>query len=290
MRKLELISPAKLNLYLEIIRKRKDNYHEIVTLFERIDLSDRVILEKVKKGITLVSNYKTLPLGEDNLAFRAAALLSRKLNKDLGVRIRIFKKIPLGAGLGGGSSNAASVLSGLSRLYELGIDRNLLFKWAGDLGSDVNFFLSEESFAIGKGRGNKIIPLALDISLWHILIYPNLRISTKDIYNNFEMRLTKRGIGVKILLAAVRKGDIDLTGKALFNSLEPVVLGKYPALSFWKEELLSAGAKGTLVSGSGSSVFGLVANRKEAERVRDRLKKLGGAKVFAVSTQFAPTV
>ncbi|MFN7171055.1 MAG: 4-(cytidine 5'-diphospho)-2-C-methyl-D-erythritol kinase, partial [Candidatus Omnitrophota bacterium] len=152
MQKLEIKSPAKLNLYLKVIKKRKDGYHEIVTLFERIDLSDRIILEKAKKTEIVVYGRK-IPEGENNLAYRSAQLISQKVGKNLGVSIKIFKKIPLGAGLGGGSSNAASVLKGINQLYELGFGRQTLFHLGKNLGADVNFFLSGERFALGYGRG-----------------------------------------------------------------------------------------------------------------------------------------
>jgi len=284
MRKLEILSPAKLNLYLKVIRKRKDDYHEIVTVFERIALADRILLEKTGKQISLASNRKDLPLDETNLAFKAALFFSRELKKDFGVKIRILKNIPLGAGLGGGSSNAAAVLLGINRLYELGLDISLLVKWAKSIGSDINFFLSERNFALGKGRGEKIYPLNLDTQLWQVLVYPNITIYTKDIYNTFEIGLTKEAPDVKILLTALRENNLDAVGRTLFNSLEEVVLRKYPLLSFWKNKLLSAGAKGVLVSGSGSSIFGVFSNRKEAEAVKRELDKIKGAKIFAAST------
>ncbi|MCM8763613.1 MAG: 4-(cytidine 5'-diphospho)-2-C-methyl-D-erythritol kinase [Candidatus Omnitrophica bacterium] len=294
MRKLEIKSPAKVNLYLKIIKKREDGYHEIITLFERIDLADDIIVEKSHKKIEISSYGRKIPLTKNNLAYRAALLLSQKLGKNLGVRIRIFKQIPVGAGLGGGSSNAASVLLGLNRLYELGIENKIFFKWGRILGSDVNFFLSRERFALGYGRGEDIRPLNLNLRIWHLVVYPGFSVSTPLIYTSFasqkafdEIGLTKKTQGVRILTDILNKRNLGNIKDVLFNSLEAVVLEKYPSIFFWKKQLLSTSAKGVLVSGSGSSVFGIYSERKEADGIRkdlQRLKKRG--EFFVVSTDY----
>jgi len=283
MRRLELKSPAKLNLYLKIIKKRRDGYHEILTLFERINLCDLIILEKHTRGIKVFLEGEDIPLKE-NLAYRAGLLISKKIGKKLGVKIRILKHIPIGAGLGGGSSNAATVLLGINHLYELGIDKGVLYEWGASLGSDVNFFLSEEKFALGYGRGEKLSLLKnIETRLWHLVIYPGFPILTSQIYRAFDgIGLTKKATNVRILIDSLRKGNIGKIGNLFFNSLEPVVLKNYPLLSFWREKLNSTSAKGVLISGSGSSIFGLYENRKEVERVRRELERFKKREVFFV--------
>ncbi len=284
MRKLEIPSPAKLNLFLEVINKRRDGYHNILTVFERINLFDYILIEKAPRGVEIFSDSRELPLDKSNLAYKAAMLFSRYLKKDLGVKIRIFKNIPLAAGLGGGSSNAAAVISGMNRLYGLGLDKDTLFKFGGKIGSDVNFFLSGKSFAIGLNRGEKILPLNTDKRLWHILIYPGITSYTKDVYNNFRIGLTKKKPDVRILLDALNHSRSGEVKKHLFNSLEAVVEDKYTAVSFWKRKLQRTGVGASLVSGSGSSIFGIVNNGKEAEALRKKLGYPGKAKIFIVST------
>lgn len=286
---MEVDSPAKVNLYLKIIKERKDNYHELITLFERIDLKDKIILEKIPKGFEIICKGRKVPLGKDNLVWQAVFLLSQKTKKDFGIRVKIFKNIPVGGGLGGGSSNAAGVLLGINRLYEIGLDKSRLYRLGSLLGSDVNFFLSETRFALGYGRGEKILPLDIDLSLWHVLIYPGFSISTKKIYGEFRDKgidLTRRKMDVKILLDALKKGDWEKVRKGLFNSLEEIVMEKYPILGFWRNRLLSSGARGVLVSGSGSSIFGIYRNRKEADKGKEELEGLRrrGVKIFLVST------
>ncbi|MGE4357632.1 MAG: 4-(cytidine 5'-diphospho)-2-C-methyl-D-erythritol kinase [Candidatus Omnitrophota bacterium] len=294
MRKLEIKSPAKVNLYLKIIKRRKDGYHEIETLFECIDLADQIVLEKTHgKRIEITSYGRKIPLSKNNLAYKAALLISQKLGIKLGVKIKIFKQIPVGAGLGGGSSNAASVLLGLNRLYELGIEKRLLYHWGGALGSDVNFFISGHKFALGYGRGEKIHPLKIDLKIWHLIVYPGFSLSTQKIYNSFSMQvlseigLTKKETSVKILTEILGKGELEGINKALFNSLEEVILKEYPSIYYWKKKLLSTPAKGVLVSGSGSSIFGIYSNRKEADGIRKEWEKTKRrAEFFVVSTGY----
>jgi 4-diphosphocytidyl-2-C-methyl-D-erythritol kinase len=283
MRKLEIPSPAKVNLYLKVIRRRKDGYHEILTVFERINLLDHILLEKTKKGIRLFSR-QDLPLDDNNLAYKAALIFSKKLKKEIGIKISIFKNIPIGAGLGGGSSNAATVLLGLNRLYETGLDKTLLFRWGREIGADVNFFLSERRFALGRGRGEKIYPLDLDTHLWHVLIYPNKAVSTKEVYNSFRIGLTEKVPDVKILLHALKEKAADLVAKTVFNSLAEAVKKKCPVTAFWEKQLLEKGVERVSISGSGSSIFGIVSNRKQAEAVKRGLEKFKEAKIFVVST------
>lgn len=285
MRKLEIKSPAKINLYLKVMKKREDGYHEISTLFEKISLFDFIILEKSSKKIEISSVGRRVPLDKENLAYKAIQLVSQKLGRNLGVRIKIYKNIPLGAGLGGGSSNAAAVLLGVNRLYELGIKKETLYEWGKTLGSDINFFLSEESFALGYGRGEKIKPLEIERKFWHLIIYPGFSVSTFEIYRAFdEFGLTKKIPDVKILVDCLYSKK-NIRRELFYNSLEPIVLKKYPVIDFWRKRLISTPAIGILISGSGSSIFGLYQNRKEVEGIKKELEKFKRrGEFFVVST------
>lgn len=269
---------AKVNLYLEVVNKRKDNYHNIKTLFERIDLADTVILKPLAdRKIQLTSNHKNLPDDSSNLAFRSAQLLQESLNVMQGVQIKLLKRIPVGSGLGGGSSDAAAVLIGLNKLWRLKLSQNQLVNFAGKLGSDVAFFIYNSPFAQGEGKGERITSLGSlnKVRLWHVLVVPKIHVSTPLIYKEWDSheKLTKPKLNAKILYSAVRKKSLPLLGKTLYNSLEPVTTKLYPEVSRIKEKLLQLGLKAILMSGSGPAVFAIVSSRKEARAIAGQMRK-----------------
>lgn len=269
-----LDSYAKLNLYLEVVKKRKDGYHDLKTVFERISLADKIELKALPdKIIKVVCSHPDVPIDSSNLCFCAAKTLQDRYRVKEGILIRIKKNIPVGAGLGGGSGNAAAVLSGLNQLWNLRLSRGELVETAKKIGSDVAFFLYNAPFAEACGRGERIKPLKEPDKLvfWHILIVPRIKVSTPLVYrkwdewlNNKKLRLTRPKGGVKLLRSALGKKDAVSTGMALFNSLEEVTLRLYPVISHIKRKLLQKGVKSILMSGSGPAVFGICSSRKEA--------------------------
>ena len=289
---LTLNSYAKLNLYLEVLNKRKDNYHNIKTIFERIDLADKIILKSRRdKEIKVTCNVTAVPRDNTNLAWRSAKLLQDSFNIDKGVDIKIIKRIPVGSGLGGGSSNAASVLLGLNKLWELNLAQNKLAGLAGKLGCDVPFFIYNSPFALGEARGDKIKPLKAlySVRLWHILVVPNIEVSTAAIYKRWDkyfktFKLTMPKYDVNIINLALRKDNFPLIGDALFNSLEPVTAALYPQIDAIKEKLIQLGAKSILMSGSGPAVFGIVSSRKGALSLCRQLKTDSSWQVFFTRT------
>ncbi len=287
-------SYAKLNLYLEVLNKRKDNYHNIKTIFERIDLADKIILKSRRdKEIKVTCNVTAVPRDNTNLAWRSAKLLQDSFNIDKGVDIKIIKRIPVGSGLGGGSSNAASVLLGLNKLWKLNLAQNKLAGLAGKLGCDVPFFIYNSPFALGEARGDKIKPLKAlySVRLWHILVVPNIEVSTASIYKRWDkyfktFKLTVPRYNVNIMNLALKKGNFPLIGDALFNSLEPVTAALYPQIDAIKERLIQLGVKSILMSGSGPAVFGIVSSRKEALSLYGQLKTDSSfGEVFVSRTQ-----
>ncbi len=184
---LRLNSPAKINLFLNVLFKRKDGYHEINTLFERISLFDELTLIPSRSGIKIITRSKNLPRGPGNICYRAAKLLKNRFKIKKGVLIKIKKRIPIAAGLGGGSSNGASVLLGLNRLWKLGLSKEELLRAGARLGSDVPFFILETPFALGRGRGEILRKIRRPgKKIWHCLVKPPFSISTKAAYKNFE--------------------------------------------------------------------------------------------------------
>ncbi len=306
-----LRSFAKLNLYLQVLNKRKDNFHNLSTLFARIDLADTIILKERKDStIKIKCNSRQVPKDKTNLCYHAAALLkqefrlqnhglpsfrqSHKLN--FGLEIEIKKRIPVGAGLGGGSSNAASVLLGLNKYWGLNLPKTRLVKLAAKLGSDVAFFVYDAKFALGSRRGEKIEPLTSlrKLKLWFILVYPDIKVSTPLIYRKFDhcrqagskfSQLTRSRHDVKILISELLKRAHGVAPEFLFNSLEVVTAGIYPAVNQVKKALYGMGLEKVMMSGSGPAVFAICSSQRQAQDLSRRLrKKYKSWQVFVSST------
>ncbi|MBI4379460.1 MAG: 4-(cytidine 5'-diphospho)-2-C-methyl-D-erythritol kinase, partial [Nitrospinae bacterium] len=198
MRKINIKSPSKINLGLKVIGRRDDGYHDVETVFQMINLCDDVVLTESSYGITLYSDCKDIPFDERNLAYRAAQLLLKETGIKKGVKIEIYKNIPISAGLGGGSSNAAVTLLGLNYVLDLQLSRDELFPIAMSLGADVPFFLSGPQ-AFGTGRGDKLQNLSCKERFYILLLNPHIPISTAWVYENLNLELTKEMNNIKIL-------------------------------------------------------------------------------------------
>lgn len=289
-----LKSYAKINLYLAVLNRRKDGYHNINTIFERIDLFDTITLKpRPDKLIRIISSSPDIPKDSRNIAYRSAKLLQDDFNPAYGADIKIVKRIPVGAGLGGGSSNAAAVLAGLNKLWGLGLSQKQLLGYAKKLGADVPFFLYDTAFARGEKSGDKITPLRQleGVKLWHILIVPELMVSTPLIYKKWDLqpqkvRLTKARSDVRILISALGKRDISLLAKVLYNSLNRVTVKLYPQTLRPLKRLSFLGVKASLMSGSGPAAFGIVASRNEALNLHRELRKKNRLwRIFVAATR-----
>jgi 4-diphosphocytidyl-2-C-methyl-D-erythritol kinase len=284
MKPLVLLSPAKLNLYLKVVCKRPDGFHELKTIFERIDLADEIRLSREPGGkIKITCNHPQVPRGPKNLVYKVAQLLRQDFGVKEGVRIDILKRIPVAAGLAGGSSNAATVLSGLNKLWSLGLDKNSLVDYARKVGSDVAFFLHDCSWALGTGRGDVIKRLEIPHKLWHVLVVPKVRMLTPKVYGAMNLKLTKLGDDVNILTRCLGKNDVSRVGSLLFNDLEQPIAHLKPNLLKIKEKLSSFDVAGVAFSGSGPSVFAVVESKKKAQEIYSVLKRRY-AQVFVVET------
>lgn len=284
-------SYAKLNLYLAILGKRRDGYHNLSTVFERISLSDRINVTCRRDGLIKVGcASKDVPCDTSNLAYRAAKLLQEEFRIKNGANIKIIKRIPVGAGLGGGSSNAACVLLALADLWKLRISRKRLAGLAVRLGADVPFFVYGAPFAAAGGIGDKVRPVSglNNIKLWHLLVVPRLKVPTPHIYREWDkarVRLTRQGNDVKMLTLGLKKKDFTLVNKTLFNNLEAVAVRFYPVIAGIKEELARAGCKSVLMSGSGPAVYAIFPSRKEAvSRYKQFKIEHRGWRIFLCST------
>lgn len=287
-RSITIKAPSKVNWYLNILGKRKDGYHNLETIFVRLPLHDRIRLTATKGGIVLETKAP-IPKGPENLAYKAAALLQKDASISLGVKIFIKKAIPMEAGLGGGSSDAAAVLVGLNRLWRLGYSLKRLSKLGAQVGSDVPFFVSEARYALGRGRGERIHPIWSSRRLWHVLIKPPFGISTRQAYQDYA-RLSRqkpgfltppRG-GAKILLRFLQGRVNKIPQDGFFNSLELALNKRVTEISKLKNLLIQQGASAALLSGSGSTVFGVFGKKGHAIRAVRFLKRRKGCQVFVV--------
>ncbi len=276
-------APAKLNLYLRILGRRPDGYHELDTVFERIDLADELTLEPQAGALTLTCDDPSLPLDETNLVLRAARVLQQASRSRRGARLHLAKRIPIAAGLGGGSSDAAATLSGLNEVWELGLTREVLSELAVELGSDVPFFLSCSAFAIGRGRGERCEALSDGPTLTQVLVTPEARLSTRAIYEDFARQpaasstLTASGTSSTMLVHALRNGSLSELAKGFRNDLQPLAIRRCPVSSVIQRRLRELHCLGTLVSGSGPSVFGLCSDLAHGQEVVKLLRTEPGA-------------
>ncbi|HOT96803.1 MAG TPA: 4-(cytidine 5'-diphospho)-2-C-methyl-D-erythritol kinase [bacterium] len=254
---------AKINLGLRILGRRADGYHEVETIYQQISVRDVLSIAAQPSGIVVGCTDPTLPVDGENLAGRAAALLRQHAGVAQGCNIQIQKNIPVGAGLGGGSSDAATALVALNQIWEIGWPLERLAPLAAELGSDVPFFL-RGGCALGRGRGEILEPLQLPQGWWGVLVYPNLVISTHWVYENANFSLTKSLKNSKFYSLtgfADRLSEWDLH---LANDLEPVVFNRYPHLKELVEGFRRAGAFYAHMSGSGSAIFGLFLDKSDA--------------------------
>ena len=288
---LKVFSPAKINLCLRILGKRPDGYHELESVMLPLAFGDQITLQLRKNGLTLECDNPSLPTDDSNLALRAAKALAQTSELENGAKIVLKKRTPVAAGLGGGSSNAASVLVGLNRLWNLDVPSERLHEVAAHLGSDINFFVTGGA-ALCRGRGEKIEPIPCKFTGVILLVNPGFGISTKWAYENWAKasavsRLTVNPPKVSLLLRALAEDDMAGVSHGLFNSLEAPSIRKFPVLGLLKNALRDGGAAGAAMSGSGATVFGLFTSAKVAERSARQLREQFGPGMWTQVTQFA---
>lgn len=284
---ISLKAPAKINLFLEILGKRDDGYHEIETVMQEIDLVDNLQFEEIREGVKLKCNNKNIPSDENNLVCKAANLIVNECGIKKGVSISLEKNIPVGAGLGGGSSDAATTLKALNSLWKIGLSDIDLIEFAARLGSDIPFFIKGKT-ALCSGRGENITPIEVKSEMNYLIIFPHINISTTTIYRNLKIDLTKKRKDVSFFLHALKYSKIADISKLLFNRLEEVIFTTYPDLLRVKSSLELFNFCGLSVSGSGSAFFGLCNDRHQAEIIKGKAEISGIGNVFAVTNVITP--
>jgi 4-diphosphocytidyl-2-C-methyl-D-erythritol kinase len=276
-------TPAKINWVLEVLRRREDGYHELALVFQAVDLWDELSFWKSPEGVEFSIPESPVPLAADdsNLVLKAARLFFKETGIKEGARIELKKRIPLAAGLGGGSSDAAATLLGLDWLCETKLSEETLHRLAAQLGSDVPFFLKGGT-ALGKGRGELLQSWAPAPALSLVLVNPGAGLSTPQVFQSGKAHWSD-GRRAEEFQKVLEKGPASAIAKGLFNGLEPAAFHLMPAVETLKNSLLQAGALGALVSGSGPTVFGLAEDRAQARKIADRLGAKGDT-IFEVQT------
>ncbi len=271
----EVLAPAKLNLFLEVLGRRPDGYHEIETVMVAISLCDTLTIQDEPTGVLrLRCNDPTLPVGAENLVIRAADRLREATGCRRGADIELIKAIPAQAGLAGGSSDAAATLAGLDQLWGLGLAPEQKDALAAEVGSDVPFF-NHLPAAVCRGRGERVKPVSLDREYHFVLICPPLGVSTADVYCRVVPPEEPRAAGK--ILAALERGETTELGRSLFNRLQPVAEAIRPELIRVRDALADLGPllDGFAMSGSGSAYFGLCRDRPAARHAAEVLQPLG---------------
>ena len=264
-------APAKINLSLDVLRKRDDGYHDVEMIMTTIDLSDRIelyTLERDEIKVSLESRY--VPNDERNLAYKAARVFKDKYNITQGVYIKMDKNIPVSAGLGGGSSDAAAVLRGLNRLWSLRIPMEELALLGLTIGSDVPFCVMNTT-ALVRGRGEIIEKLPPPPPCWVILAKPNIGVSTKTIFQRIILEDMLHP-NTDEIIKALKDSNLDRLSQNLGNVLEDVTLNLYPEVQIIKDRMNEAGASSVLMSGSGPTVYSLVEHESTAQRIYNGLR------------------
>lgn len=271
MKKINLKARAKINLTLEILNKREDNYHNLKSVFQKINLYDEIIIEKNNTNtFVLNTNIENLN-NQDNIIYKAYIKLQNKYNKITGINVQLNKKIPQGAGLGGGSADCASFIIGINKLFNLNMSVHEIESLGKSLGADVVPCLYDQA-VLAEGIGDIITPINTNFKFYIVIIKPQISYSTKEMYNLIDTsNITKNETSTINLIKGLKENNLELISKNLYNTFEEIKLDN-SVTNTLKDELIKHGAIGSLMSGSGSCVYGIYKNKKEAKNAYNKLK------------------
>lgn len=272
MKEATIIAPAKINLTLDVKDKRPDGYHNIESIMHQIDLCDTVVLKEIPQGIRVRSTNPGLPGDSSNLAYRAAEMLMGKYGIKKGVSIFLAKNIPLGAGLAGGSTDAAAVLKGLCQIFDLNVEQRELMLLGERIGSDVPFCLLGGT-AIAEGKGEVLTPVINRANLHFVLVNPGFAVSTAQIYELLDREMITCRPDMVKAVRALQDNDPAAVGAGLSNVMEFATFKLFPELQEIKAEMLEGRAIGALMSGSGPTIFAVYENLEQAGEEYDKIKR-----------------
>jgi len=279
--KLVVKAPAKLNLFLEVLGRRDDGYHDIESVFQTVSLFDEITLEPADAEIRFSTDSDDVPCDGTNLVVQTAELLRKHAGRQLGAVIELTKNIPVGAGMGGGSSDAAAALVALNQLWKLDLPREELHKIAEQIGSDVPFFLYGGT-AVCRGRGERVEPIANVRALNTLVVYPGIEVSTRRVYENLPVTLTRDVCDIRLFLTKLIKQQGCQDPPQFFNRLEAVTVGLYESLNLLRRKMKESGLRNVIMTGSGSAFFGIIPDEKEVRRIAEELTQEDVGEVFIV--------
>lgn len=273
MDKLELKAYGKINLGLDVIRKRADGYHDLDMIMQMVDVYDDVILTKKDDGIIVKTDALVLPNGKENLAYMAAKMLMDEFEIRQGLEIEIHKRIPIAGGMAGGSSDCAAALMGVNRMFDLGLSKEELMERGVKLGADVPYCILGGT-AIARGIGEILTPLPTPPRCHVVIAKPPVSVSTAFVYGQIQPeKITKRP-DIERMAQAVREQDLYQLAELLYNVMEDVTVPRYPVIQDIKDVMLREGALNAIMSGSGPTVFGLYDDKTKAEKTVNRLSDM----------------
>lgn len=278
MDKINVKALAKINLGLDVVRKREDGYHEVRMIMQTIHLYDQLLIEKTKeRGIQITANLDFLPTDESNLIYKAAKLLQDTYEMKEGVSVKLQKYIPIAAGMAGGSTDAAAVLYGMNELFHLGIKRQKLMELGVNIGADVPYCLMRGT-ALAEGIGEKLKSLPPVPKCPVLIAKPGIGVSTKYVYENLKLDEQTKHPNIYAQLDAIRKHDLHGIAAHMGNLLETVTIPKYPVIDEIKRCMMENGALVSMMSGSGPTVFGLFEEERTAQEAYSQMRKSNLAK------------
>lgn len=273
MKSIQLRAMGKINLGLDVVRRREDGYHEVRMVMQMVNLYDKIKITKIRRPkIYISTNLKFLPIDENNIAYKAAKLLMEEFNLKSGVYIEIEKHIPVAAGMAGGSSDAATVLYGINRLFRLNLNKTQLMERGVKLGADVPFCISRRT-SLCEGIGEIITPLPSMPDCYILIAKPGFSVSTKYVYENLDIDSLKTHPDIDSLIDAINRQDIDGVAGRMENVLETVTAVKYPEIEGIKDLMRQKGALNAMMSGSGPTVFGIFNQKRLAKIAYEEVRK-----------------
>lgn len=278
MDEIKLKALAKINLGLDVVRRREDGYHEVRMVMQTIHLYDQLLIQKSETpGIQIHSNLSFLPVNENNLVYKAGKLLMDEFDIHTGVSVELNKHIPVAAGMAGGSTDAAAMLYGMNQLFGLKLKRKDLMERGVQIGADVPYCIMRGT-ALAEGIGEKLSSLPPMVKCPVLIAKPAVSVSTKFVYQNLKLNEQTPHPNIDALITDIRNSDLDNICADMGNVLETVTIPNYPVIAQIKEQMLKSGAKASMMSGSGPTVFGLFGDEETAQRARAEMKASGLAK------------
>lgn len=273
MNTIQMKAYGKVNLGLDVLRRREDGYHEVRMIMQTVQLYDKITIEeRHQEGIELETNLPFLPVNENNIAYRAARMLMEEFHIPGGLSIKIEKHIPVAAGMAGGSTDGAAVLYGVNQIYQLGLTKRQLMERGVRLGADVPYCIMRGT-VLSEGIGEILTPVAAMPDCHILVAKPPISVSTKYVYEHLRLDLVERRPDIDGMIAALKAGNLKGVADTMENVLETVTIPEHPEIAAIKDVMRSEGALNAMMSGSGPTVFGLFDDKEKAEYAHTHLKK-----------------